>query len=129
MIPTTGSDLLELVGKSGLLDSAIVRQWLEKSTREATAVETAKAMVDAGVLSDWHTGLLLRGKWKGFFVDQYCLWELVESDTARGIQVYNVIDQNTGLRLTMELVPPHRATTKSNGLFYIVRESSEKQIE
>ena len=121
MLPTTGSDLLELIGKSGLLEAAVVRRWKEQCTGDSTAQTIASAMVDAGVLTDWHTGLLLHGKWKGFFVDQYCLWKLVETDTDRGIQVYNVVDRQTGLRLIMELVPPQRARTKSDGLFYIVR--------
>lgn len=94
---------------------------MHSRNQETPAEKIATAMVDAGVLSNWHTGLLLRGKWKGFFVDQYCLWELIETDNARRIQVYNVIDKRTGSRLIMELVPPQRATTKSNGLFYLVR--------
>lgn len=121
MIPTTGLDLLELVAKSGLLQPAVVQRWQKQCIPEATAETIAKAMVDTGVLTDWHIGLLLRGKWKGFFVDQYCLWKLIETDTTRGIQVYNVIDRKTGLPLIMELVPPQRARTKSDSLFYIVR--------
>lgn len=125
MIPTTGLDLLDLVAKSGLLKPAVVRSWQKQCIPEATAETIAKALVEEGVLTDWHIGLLLRGKFKGFFIDHYCLWKLVESDTDRGIQVYNVIDQQTGLPLIMELVPPQRARTKTNGLFYVIRKDRQ----
>lgn len=125
MIPQSGKDLLELVAKSDLLKPVVVRAWQKECIPEATAESLANAMVEAGVLTEWHIGLLLQGKFKGFFVDHYCLWKLVESDIERGIQVYNVIDQETGLPHIMELVPPQRARTKSNDLFYIVHKDSK----
>ena len=111
---------IEIVRKSGLLDAEALAKWTSPCMNGLEAGIVAKSMVEAGVLSNWHIDLLLKGKWKGFFVDSYCLWDLMESDDSRGIHIYSAIDRRTGSSVVMELVPPKRARTKADRIFYIV---------
>ena len=127
--PITTDIWIDTVRKSGLLDADALATWTKRCMNEVEAETVARSMVKAGVLSNWHIDLLLRGKWKGFFIDHYCLWDLMESDDSRGIHIFNAIDRRTGTRVVMEVVPPKRARTKADRLFYIVRrEKLAKQI-
>lgn len=118
--PQTSKEWIELVRKSGLLRTEIIETWAAQLTGELRAGEVAKLMVAAGVLSDWQVELLMRGKWKGFLVDRYRLWNLIESDDSRGIQVYTAVDRESGADVMLEIVPPSVARTKADQLFYIV---------
>ena len=74
----TKDDWIEIVRKSGLLDAKALAKWTKWCMNEVEAGAVARSMIEAGVLSNWHIDLLLQGKWKGFFVDQYCLWDVTE---------------------------------------------------
>lgn len=126
MPPNTRQQWFDIVGQSGLLDESVLERWAQRCKHERKAATVAKLMVDEGLMSNWQSDLLLRGKFKGFFIDHYCLWDLLERDDRRGIEVYRVIDPATGARVVMELVPPERAMTKANGLFYIVHADGQK---
>jgi len=70
---------LEMVVKSRLIEPEVLSKFTVKLGQKfgdqlpKDAAQVAKAMVDAGLLTAWHTDKLLAGKYKGFFLGKYKL--------------------------------------------------------
>jgi eukaryotic-like serine/threonine-protein kinase len=77
--PTTSEAFLECVRKSGLVDPGYLDGHVE-SLRQGEGLPEepallARRLVDDGLLTAFHTGQLLRGKYKGFLVGKYKVLE------------------------------------------------------
>lgn len=115
---------IELVRKSCVVNADTLLLWEDRCNETIDARSMASMMVDAQVLTAWQADLLLRNKWKGFFVDHYCLLDHLETDNTRGTKIFAAVDKDTGSHVILEIVPPSRAQTKDGRLFYVVRSGS-----
>ena len=110
---------IELVRKSGVVCEDALSSWTDRCNETLDACSLASMMVDAQLLTAWQAELLLMGKWKGFFVDRYCLLEHLETDSARNTKTFSAVDKDTGNRVILEIA--WRALTKDGKFFYVVR--------
>ncbi len=66
-------EFLDLVGRSGLVAAAVVEAYQEESQSADSAGsrpdDLARRLVDDGLLTPFQSRELLRGRWRGFFVD------------------------------------------------------------
>ncbi|MGN6544367.1 MAG: hypothetical protein ACTHK7_04920 [Aureliella sp.] len=115
---------IDLVRKSGVVTTHALLPWTDRCGETIDARCVASLMMNAGLLTAWQADLLLRGKWKGFFVDRYCLLNHLGTDNVRGTKTFSALDRDSGARVILEIVPPSRARTKDGGLFYVVRKES-----
>jgi len=70
LIESTPS-LLELCEKSKLLDAARLKECLGDRNLSDDPKEAARQLIQAGLLTRFQAGLLLAGKYKGFFISTY----------------------------------------------------------
>ena len=83
MADSNVKSFLELVQKSKLVDPTQLREALMKCKAAhgeelpKDPKEVAEHLVQAGLLTDWHCGKLLAGKYKGFFLGKYKLLGIV----------------------------------------------------
>lgn len=74
MAKVTSSQFLSLVEKSQLLDAdALQKALAEVEPLPNDPERIAAQLLDRGLITDWHADLLLRGKYKGFFLGKYKL--------------------------------------------------------
>lgn len=77
--PVNTERFLEIVAKSRLVEPDVLAKFTKKlhekygETLPQDAAKVAAAMVDAKLLTSWHTEKLLTGKYKGFFLGKYKL--------------------------------------------------------
>ncbi len=71
VIPTTTNDFVELIRKSSLVESSRLDGYLSDHEASLTAAprDLATAMVRDGMLTTLQAGLLLRGKWRNFIIN------------------------------------------------------------
>jgi len=113
---------IELVHKSGIVPAEALLPWSEGCSESVDVHSIAAMMVEAQLLTAWQADLLLRGKWKGFLVDHYCLLNQLERDDSRGTRTFSAVDKDTGSHVILEIVHPSRARAKDGRLFYVVRD-------
>jgi hypothetical protein len=99
----TIDDFARLLLSSGLL-SEERESLLRAESRADSAVGYASFLVAKNELTDWQADKLIRGQWKGFFVDQYkFLSRLGDGD---GYARYRAQDIQTGMIATLRVYPP-----------------------
>jgi serine/threonine protein kinase len=77
--PTVADSFLLLAEKSGLLCAEEVSAAVEQFDlhEQSSAEEIARTLVDGNVLTRWQASRLLDGRYRGFFLDEYMLLELL----------------------------------------------------
>src|SRR5262245_16250528 len=76
--PASGTDFLELVRKSELVDSDRVDSYLASrypATLPVDAKQTAKLFIRDGLLTHFQCSQLLQGKWRGYTFGKYKVLE------------------------------------------------------
>ena len=107
------TDFLSCVDKSGLIPDSSLRGWLatnESQLADADPIMIAQAMVADELLTQWQASKLLRGKWNGFFVDQYKILDWDHVDEEAELTFYTAVCTRTGERVLLACLP------KSNGI-------------
>ncbi|HMO37409.1 MAG TPA: serine/threonine-protein kinase, partial [Gemmatales bacterium] len=81
--PTKGTDLLELVRKSGLLDQPKIDGYVTNLQQEGSVDEDpaklASRMVKDGLITVFQARQMLRGRYRGFFLGKYKVLEPIGS--------------------------------------------------
>lgn len=81
--PTKGTDLLELVRKSGLLDQPRIDGYVTNLEQEGSIEEDpaklASKMVKDGLITVFQARQMLRGRYRGFFLGKYKVLEPIGS--------------------------------------------------
>jgi serine/threonine protein kinase len=79
--PAKNEEFLELIQKSGVVEAARVKSYVQKlnesAAQPAKPEELAEAMVRDGVLTYFQAEQLLQGKWKRFFIGKYKVLERI----------------------------------------------------
>jgi hypothetical protein len=71
----TVDGLLQLVYRSGLVETGRLEDFLRTQKLSPESVAAAEQLVEAGLLTSFQAELLLRGKWRGFHVGNYRVLE------------------------------------------------------
>ncbi len=109
----TIADFLAVVRKSGLVDEvrlvAVTAAWPDPSVPLPEAVP--QALVDAGLLTDWQTGQLRKGRHKGFMLGKYRLLQLLGAGGMSSVY----LAENTTLhqRVAIKVLPLKRVQQSS----------------
>jgi len=109
------------VRKSRLVDVADLSTWRNRCPPCSNVPAIAAMMVKDGLLTAWQAEKLIGGRWKGFFVDQYCIRSNLGPDNARRLLVFEAMDMQDREIVVLEVIPPNRERRKDGGLIYSVR--------
>ena len=115
------NEWFEVVRNSRLVDAATLSTWQNRCTRYSDVRTIAAMMVSDGMLTAWQSEKLLDRRWKGFFVDQYCIRNNLGSDHPRGVLVLEAMNMQDREILVLEVIPPARERRKDGRLIYSVR--------
>ena len=111
----------EIVRKSRLVDAKTLSTW-RNSCADCADVRTLAAKMSAdGIITEWQSEKLLERRWKGFFVDHYCIRRNLGLDNVRRLLVFEAMDMLDRRITVLEVVPPSRDRRKDGGLIYSVR--------
>lgn len=107
---------LELLQRSELARPSEVVAWCAEfpitSTDSQAVDELCRHLTGKGVLTPWQCDKLRQGKWKGFFLDGYCLLGQIGKDDTSS--TYLCREVATHKYVAMRVTPPHFST---DGLF------------
>src|SRR5262245_28530858 len=107
--PVTSEQLVELIHKSNLVDPARLDGFLKTRLSEGqSAQELAQELVEAGLLTNFHTEQLLQGKWRGFTIGKYLVLERI--GTGGMGSVYLCEHQQMKHRVAVKVLPNSRAS-------------------
>jgi hypothetical protein len=118
---------LELVLKSSLLSPSAMCEacaGFEMSSANANALsDLCEHLISKGALTRWQCDKLCSGKWKGFFLDGYCLLSRLSVDETTSTFLCKEVA--SGKRVAMAVTPP---TYSADGRFHhAVRELSDDE--
>lgn len=116
MAELSAKNLLQLVVKSGIADEDDLKKSLgpisgKLDSSDFTAAQLSDHLIEAGIITKWHAGKLLAGKYKGFFLDKYKL--LGHLGTGGMSSVYLAEAKNTGQKRAIKVLPKKKVTDKS----------------
>jgi serine/threonine-protein kinase len=114
-------DWYELVRKSKLVDSQFLSDWRIRCTDCADVRTLVTKMIGEGLLTEWQSEKLLAGKWKGFFVDHYCIRQKLGQDDIHRTLLFEALDMRDRTIAILSVVPPSRKLRDDGGLIYSVR--------
>ena len=128
--PRDADAFLSLVVKSDLASDVE----LQEARADLRAVATSASALDSlcthlvskGILTSWQCGKLRMGKWKGFFLDGYCLLAQISKDTTTS--TYLCKEVATGKQVAMSVTPPWFDKIKDGRIHYTIRETVQDQI-
>ena len=105
--PSTSAEFLDLVRKSGLVDEARFKAWLQKTRAAATAppkpITLADNLVRDGLLTQFQAESILQGKWKRFTIGPYRVLDRIGSGNMGS--VYLCEDQRLNVVLAVKVLP------------------------
>ncbi len=68
----TLEEFVDTLEHSGLIEEALWRRWYAQNSAAFTTGEgMAQALVERGLITDWQSGMLREGRWRGFFLGKY----------------------------------------------------------
>lgn len=73
-----------------------------------------------GLLTDWQCEKLRNGKWKGFFLDGYCLLGKIEENPVNVTSTFLCREVNSGRQVAMIVTSP--VLTKGGPIQYQIRD-------
>jgi hypothetical protein len=122
-------DFLVLLRRSGLLDKAGIRKarklYRLDAVGESELDKLCSHLVANGILTEWQCGKLRKGRWKGFFLDNYMIMDHIGKDENRAY--YLAEDSETGRLVSMAVTPPNRVQGPDGKVHYSVTEFSEDE--
>ena len=106
MSAVTPKIFLNLVDKSGLVESGVLKESLAVLSREAAGKpvsldQLANHLVSAGLITQWHSDKLKAGKYKGFFLGKYKLLRLVGTGGMSTVYLaqHTIFDQRRAIKV------------------------------
>ncbi len=115
------NEWFEIVRKSRLVDSPTLSTWRITCAGCADVPKLAVSMIEGLLLTDWQAEKLLAGRWKGFFVDHYCIRRRLGQDDELRTLVFEALDMRDRSFAILSVVPPSRKRRDDGGLIYSVR--------
>ena len=101
---------LELAGRSSLVSPS---QLVDACQGFAVTLDDPQALDDLcrhlmakGLLTEWQCGKLRAGKWKGFFLDGYCLVGKISQDAVNVTSTYLCREANSSRQVAMVVTNP-----------------------
>jgi serine/threonine protein kinase len=65
-------EFVDTLEHSGLIEEAVWRRWhAQHAAAFSTGEGMAQALVQQGLITDWQSGMLREGRWRGFFLGKY----------------------------------------------------------
>ena len=116
MAESSAKNLLKLLEKSGIADQDELKESLGSLSAklDGSAVGTQQLtdhLIESGIITQWHAGKLLAGKYKGFFLDKYKL--LGHLGTGGMSSVYLAESKNTRKKRAIKVLPKKKVSDKS----------------
>ncbi len=106
MSTVTPKIFLNLLGQSGLVETSVLKESLGVLSREAAGKpvsldQLANHLVNAGLITEWHSGKLKSGKYKGFFLGKYKLLRLLGSGGMSTVYLaqHTIFDQRRAIKV------------------------------
>jgi serine/threonine-protein kinase len=113
--PKDVEQFLNLVMKSGLQSAADLKEYrmdFDAATSKSGDLDRlCTHLVSRHVLTAWQCDKLRQGKWKGFFLDGYCLLGQIGKDDTSS--TYLCREVATHKYVAMRVTPPHFSTDGS----------------
>ena len=116
------TEWFDVVRNSRLVDAANLSACRNLCMPCSDVPAIAAMMVKDGLLTAWQSEKLLSGRWKGFFVDQYCIRKNLGWDYAIRRLVLEAMDMQDREIVVLEVIPPARGRQKDGRLIYSVRQ-------
>lgn len=108
MFSTPLDKFVELLQRSGLVRSeeidSLRAEFPFTLTDQFAVDEFCRELIDKGVLTTWQCDKLRQGKWKGFFVDGYCILRHLGKDKTSAMFLCREVA--TGRLVAMRVTPP-----------------------
>lgn len=116
MSEPSAKSFVSLLERSGIVDQESLDSALaslsQKTNGEAIAAEqVSQHLIDEGLITDWHTGKLMNGKYKGFFLGKYKL--LSHLGTGGMSSVYLAEHSLSGHKRAIKVLPKKKVADKS----------------
>jgi hypothetical protein len=117
----------KLIAKSGLVTKVEFQTAcadFKLNSNSINALDQLCAHLTAkGLLTSWQCEKLRAGKWKGFFLDGYCL--LGQIGKTNRLCIYSAREVSTGKLFAMDITPLLIDPIKDGKIHYTIREISE----
>jgi eukaryotic-like serine/threonine-protein kinase len=114
----------KLIAKSGLVTKVEFQTAcadFKVNSNSISALDQLCAHLTAkGLLTSWQCEKLREGKWKGFFLDGYCLLSQLSKDMTTS--TYLCKEVATGKQAAMSVIPPWFDKTNDGRIHYTIRE-------
>ena len=126
--PTTLDEFFDCVRKSGLLEPAKFEAFL--ATRAAgfeTPAGAAASLLADGLLTPFHTGQLLRGKHKGFFLGRYRILDRIGLGGMG--QVFLAEHGAMRRRAALKVLPPERSANEYSRARFLREARASAQLD
>ena len=107
-------EFLKIVAKSGIVDAKKLTAIDKQVRKSANTISTEKLidrMIHAGLLTEWQTDKLRKGRYKGFFLGKYKM--LSHLGTGGMSTVYLAQQMLTGQRRAIKVLPKNKITERS----------------
>ena len=114
-------ELLLCVRQSGLIPESLLSSWLashKSLVGNGDPTQIAQALITDQLLTSWQASKLLKGKWQGFFLDQYLIlsWHHKDEDAERTF--YSAVCTKTGQRVLLECTPKLQGMRSDGSIRY-----------
>jgi serine/threonine-protein kinase len=119
LFPYTPDQFLDFVRKSGLVDHATIEQVCNEFDGTMELDQLCNRFIARGLLTVWQCNKLQQGKYKGFYLDNYCILKLLE--IAENNSSFIARDTTSGERVLLIINPLTLIPLKDGKLQYEVR--------
>ena len=117
------NEWFEIVRKSQLIEANALSAWRNTFAGCVDVPRLAASMIADGMLTDWQSEMLLLGKWKGFFVDHYCLRRRIGQNDVLQTLDFEAMDMRDRSFKILSVVPPARKRRDDGGLIFLLRQN------
>ena len=114
--------MVQMLARSGLIDNAAALTALTRELKCDSASEFASYLVSKQVITNWQAENLLKSRYKGYFLDQFKLIDLLSGGTD-DFDRFLAEDQQTAKRVVLRITRPQRTKPGGAPHPYTVEES------
>ncbi|VTS02852.1 serine threonine protein kinase : Putative serine/threonine protein kinase (Fragment) OS=Gemmata sp. Wa1-1 PE=3 SV=1: Pkinase [Gemmata massiliana] len=106
-MPTSASEFLEFVRRSGVVEADLLTAYVRSTNLPTEAAECAAQLVRDGVLTHFQADRLRQGKWRGFVISEK--YRLLEQIGAGGMgAVFLALHLRMGSLVALKMLAPER---------------------